>query len=322
MSQFASIIRKYLSILSVILIFGCAKEPEFDAPMVQTGSVTQITEQGVTLVGLVTYAGRGDAEVGFVWDVNPNPIVGTASKVSLPNVSKGAIEARVTYGLENLVTYYVRAYGKSGNQMVYGESTSFISLGSQIPTISGFSPLQGGAGTTITITGNNFSNTVSNVQVRLSGIPLVVLSSSGTSIEAQIPPVFNFSGPLPLTVTISNVSVTAAQPFTMAGPRVTGFTPNKGIGGDTLTVSGIGFSTTMSQDAVWIGPTKLTLLTASANKLKAILPLDIVPIEDRVYVYVNLIRCESQANFTVGCHGKCWRLHRLNQILLTVQYNS
>jgi RHS repeat-associated protein len=66
------------------------------------------------------------------------------------------------------------------------------------PTITGFTPSQGRAGTNVTITGQNFEPVLANNQVTFNGVPASVLSSTSTTLIVTVPPTAT-TGPIAVT---------------------------------------------------------------------------------------------------------------------------
>lgn len=62
-----------------------------------------------------------------------------------------------------------------------------ISANAQVPTISTFSPLSGPIGTVVTISGTNFSNTLSNNIVFFGATKASILTASSTSLTVTVP---------------------------------------------------------------------------------------------------------------------------------------
>jgi gliding motility-associated-like protein len=66
-------------------------------------------------------------------------------------------------------------------------STDFTVICSPVPTITSFSPASGPAGTSVTITGTNFSTTPADNLVDFNGVSAIVTASTSTSITAEVP---------------------------------------------------------------------------------------------------------------------------------------
>jgi hypothetical protein len=80
----------------------------------------------------------------------------------------------------------------------------------QIPTISSFSPNSGPVGTTVTITGTNFSSTPSNNIVYFGGAKATVNTASATSLTVTVPIGATF---MPITVTANDLTAYSDRPF-------------------------------------------------------------------------------------------------------------
>lgn len=104
------------------------------------------------------------------------------------------------------------------------------------PTISGFLPLNGGPGTMVTISGQNFTNASSVVFNSNNATAFTVVNN--TTITATVP-----AGAVtgPISVTTPGGTIASAQTF-FGTPVITGFSPSTGVVGIPVTISGINFS--------------------------------------------------------------------------------
>src|SRR4029079_174645 len=104
------------------------------------------------------------------------------------------------------------------------------------PTISSFSPVSGVAGTVVTITGTNLAGPTA---ATFNGTPAVAINGiSATQVKATVAPGAT-SGKIALT-SIAGTAHSAAN-FTIPF-AITSFSPQSGLPGDTVTITGIGFS--------------------------------------------------------------------------------
>ncbi|MBL7860947.1 MAG: VCBS repeat-containing protein, partial [Cyclobacteriaceae bacterium] len=83
------------------------------------------------------------------------------------------------------------------------------------PLITSFNPTSGPVGTTVTITGENFSPTPANNMVTFNGIAAVVTASTPTSITTSVPAGATTGV---LSVTVSGATGISATPFTVTSP--------------------------------------------------------------------------------------------------------
>jgi len=107
--------------------------------------------------------------------------------------------------------------------------------GGSAPTISSFSPGSGPTGTSVGITGTNFTGATS---VKFNGRAVVFGVDSGTHITATVP---DGASSGRITVTTPAGTATSATNFTVT-LSVTSFTPTSGLMGSNVYISGTGFS--------------------------------------------------------------------------------
>jgi uncharacterized repeat protein (TIGR03803 family)/YD repeat-containing protein len=208
---------------------------------------------------LIVQAGSSVAQSAGNFTVNPFSITSFAPQSGLesdsvtitgrgfvnPTVQFGGISATVTASTSTSITVTVPAGAVSGPLVVQsvnlsswgGRSSETAGNFTVIPwTITNFAPQTGTQGDSITISGTNFSNPV----VTFDGVQAQVLTSSPTSITVVVP-----NG---LTVGTHSIEVTnrgstkIAGSFAFVAPyTITGYTPQSGIAGDKVTITGSGF---------------------------------------------------------------------------------
>ena len=91
---------------------------------------------------------------------------------------------------------------------------AFITVGEVVaiaqPTITSFSPASGPIGTTVTITGTNFSSTAASNIVYFGAVKATVSAASATSLTVTVPSGATYQ---PITVTTNGLTAYAAKPF-------------------------------------------------------------------------------------------------------------
>ena len=103
-------------------------------PAVLTDSVTNISPTSATVGGKVTDDGYGlVAERGVVYSTNPNPTIENNKVVS--SSGKGTFTCNLS-NLQEVTTYYVRAYAINQKGTAYGEEKSFTTTAIAIPTVT------------------------------------------------------------------------------------------------------------------------------------------------------------------------------------------
>ena len=107
--------------------------------------------------------------------------------------------------------------------------------------ITSFDPVSGPVGATVTVYGTGFSATPANNLVKFNGTTATVSASDAGSISTTVP-----SGATTgrITVTVGGNTATSAQDFVVTipgAPTITGFTPDRGASGTTVSVTGTNF---------------------------------------------------------------------------------
>ncbi|MBL0211438.1 MAG: IPT/TIG domain-containing protein [Holophagaceae bacterium] len=115
-------------------------------------------------------------------------------------------------------------------------STSFI-VAVPAPTITGFNPTSGVVGTSVAVSGTNFSGASA---VTFNGIAASFTIEDSTQLTATVPA--TASGPI--TVTTPGGTATSASSFTVTvpAPAITGFSPASGSVGSIVVITGTNFS--------------------------------------------------------------------------------
>ena len=138
------------------------------------------------------------------------------------------------------------------------------------PTISSFSPQSAGLGSTITITGTNFSTTAANNVVTINGVTATVTAATATQLSVTVPAC---SGTGDVKVTVGSTTATAASQFTFVSPpTITSIWPLSGGYGSTVVITGTNFSTTAANNKVTINGVDATVTAATATQLTVTVP--------------------------------------------------
>jgi YD repeat-containing protein len=166
---------------------------------------------------------------------------------------------------------------ETGETAVYqydavGNVLSISRQSSAIVSIITFTPSSGPVGTTVTISGTGFTSTLGQNTVTFNGLAAVLTAASFTQLIAQVP-----SGATtgPISVTTPTGSATSGTPFTIATSSaltITGFSPNVGTLGTSVTIYGTGFSNTLGQNTVMFNGVAAVLTAASFTELIAQVP--------------------------------------------------
>ncbi len=135
-----------------------------------------------------------------------------------------------------------------------------------VPTITSFTPTSAKTGQVVTITGTNLSGANS-------------IKFGGTNASS-----FTITSPTSISAVIGSGTSGSVQVSTLAGtatlagftyipvPTLLSFSPSKAAPGSTVSFSGTGFSTNALNNDVWIGATKATVISSTANSISTIVP--------------------------------------------------
>src|SRR5437588_3467332 len=135
------------------------------------------------------------------------------------------------------------------------------------PTITGFAPTSGPVGTSVTISGTNFTGATA---VRFNGTSASFTVNSASAITATVP-----SGATtgPLSVTTAGGTASSAGSFTVTvphpPPKITSLTPTNAPVGTSVTISGTNFT---GATAVQFNGTSASFTVNSASAITATVP--------------------------------------------------
>lgn len=134
-----------------------------------------------------------------------------------------------------------------------GTEETFTVITAPAPTIASFDPLFGSEGTTVTITGTNFSTTPSENIVTFNGIAATVTASTATEITTTVPA---GAATGPLQVSTLGLTATATGDFSICTPPPV---PTIARDGNVLTSSADDFNQWLKDGAEISGATNKTL---------------------------------------------------------------
>jgi len=138
------------------------------------------------------------------------------------------------------------------------------------PTITSFTPSSGPIGTSVTITGTNFSTSFSNT-VEFNGVPATITASTATSLTVTVP-VGATTGPIEVTIGCNTVN---AGNFSIGEvPTIISFNPPADQVGATVVISGTNFDPIAASNTIRFNSVDAaTPSAASATSLTVILPV-------------------------------------------------
>jgi hypothetical protein len=120
------------------------------------------------------------------------------------------------------------------------------------PVITVLIPDAGGTGTTVSIQGQNLSSVQGQAQVTFGGVQASIIGNIGNTIQAVVPAGIGF-GPTSVVVQLGAHPTNALQFDVVPAPVLTAITPNTGITGQTVKISGANFGLFQANSTVYFG---------------------------------------------------------------------
>lgn len=136
------------------------------------------------------------------------------------------------------------------------------------PVFTTVAPLSGPAGTTVTITGENFSVNADEVVVMFNGKPAVVETVAEKKITVKVP---IGAGTGAVKITVNDQAATGPE-FTEQNLGVAALVPNNGLAGAKLVVQGVGFSTIAAENQISFNGLPAVVSAATATTLEVTVP--------------------------------------------------
>ena len=278
------------TLLLFFFFYGCQEEEiSLEYPKVRTLAVTDITQEGAVFRGEVLLAGKQEVlETGFVWQEGAAPLLGSSDqKVLTKPVSEGKFSATIHTTLKPDTKYYVKAYAKSKDYLVYGQVQSFVSQGSKAPEILSIQPESGVWGDTVRITGSNFSYRKESNFIQFGDIQAQVMSATDSLLITTVP-VGQNEEKVAVSVTISGSTATKSPEFTYLMPSISSFSPTEGTFNDTIEIKGTNLHGSHLLE-IKFGTTVVVPFDISRNHIKVTVPTSL----NRAETKISLISRES-----------------------------
>jgi YD repeat-containing protein len=197
----------------------------------------------------------------------------TAANISLDAASSGP----VLYAYD-AIGRLIQVTDPSGDAAIYhydpvGNITSIERPGASVVSISGFTPVSGAVGASVTIYGTGFSTSSANT-ITFGGGQVTATAATPNQLTVTVP-----AGAATSQLGLSNAagSATSADTFTVTAaptgaPTITSFTPAVGVAGTPVTITGTNFDPIAGNDRVTANLAFMSVSTATATSLTAPIP--------------------------------------------------
>jgi hypothetical protein len=307
---------KFLTTTTEVQIGG---KPASAFTMINDSTVTAIVGAGTSGSVSVTTRGGTATKSGFnilpgITSFTPTAAAEgdtvTIYGTNLWAVNDVGFGAGRTYFVEDIsytiIKVKVESDATSGNVTLYSTYGSTSLPGFTFiprPVITSISPVMGGKGTIMTITGRNFENVFS---VTIGGVaPAKYTVVSPTSIIAELGDgasgavTVKTRGGLSINV-IPGGNTFQVFAYTTA-PSINHFSPSAGAVGSEVTITGANFDPVAANNIVYFGPVRSKVNEATRNTLKVIVPAGAA--YQRITVTARNLTAYSGKPFVVTFNG-------------------
>jgi hypothetical protein len=163
--------------------------------------LTQPPDQTVMVGGSATFnvTASGTLPLAYQWNFNGTNIVGaTNTSLTLTNVQ--------LYQAGNYTVLVTNAYGS----ILSSNAVLTVNLPPPVPVITGFSPISGPVGISVTISGTNFNPVAASNIVYFGAVRATVSAASATNLVVTVPVEASYA---PITETVNGLTAYANAPF-------------------------------------------------------------------------------------------------------------
>jgi hypothetical protein len=141
----------------------------------------------------------------------------------------------------------------------------------QRPVITAVKPSSAGPSEKMTIEGNGFSEHAGDTKVLVAGKPAKLVSSKSTELQLKLPAQVP-SGSQDLLVSVNSVESKPFKVSVKSTPQITWVNMLAANPGNTVIISGSGFSAVPSENTVTVGKTPARVTAATTSSITFIIP--------------------------------------------------
>ena len=287
-----------LLVFMVVVMTACEKEiiSERDYPRMAILEELQQDESGVTFSGaFITEGTETVIDKGFVWVYQKEYFFNPGNT---PSIEDSRVSAGPGYVSESFSastdadfirgnTYYVRAYARTENHIVYSNGISFESTYNKPPAeILEFVPAQAMWRDTITLRGKHLSFIEENLSVKFGTMDARVLSCTDSSISVIVPKIWN-QPEVSISLDVYDQSLLFDDPFQFLYPQVFDFSPKVGTHQDVITITGSDFPENASDIVVSLNDRYVSVLEHSNSHIVVSIPATVMAPE--AYVTTEIL---------------------------------
>jgi len=266
-------------------VYGDVKE--FPLPLLTAASVTPTKGKAgdqVTITGLNFSTTPGENEVTF-----------SDKSATVVSSTTTSLVVEVPDGITDPVYYEnITINVNTGGQLVTATEAFKI-----LPTVLDFSPKNGTFGTTVVLTGKDFSPISA---IKIGGKDASAYSISYGTLSFNVPPSVTISKPK-IQLIMENEVIEVSGEFTINTPTITSVTPMIGLGGSQVSIIGTGFNIgdfLFSYNTVKFGTLEAVAFNSGPNEITAKVPPGLSPGTYKISVSTGVHTVTYGPNYTLA----------------------
>ncbi|MBI9062583.1 MAG: IPT/TIG domain-containing protein [Marinilabiliaceae bacterium] len=264
---------------ALVLIFcvTCQKEvvESREYPRISTLEVTDVSAEGATFYAEILSSGTtAITEYGFIWDTIPVLNYDHSEKmVRKETLSKKKFNCRINASLIKDRSYFLKAFVRTKDYLVFGEAVTFVSNGSIPPKIYSFSPHTGHWGDTVSIKGERFS--FKSNEVKFGQLKAHVAFNSDSLIKVIVPAEVN-DAQVRIFIKTYDSSSGTKDSFHYLQPQLESFYPTLITFNDTVVIRGKNFNPHRTNTSVKLDSRDVPIAFLSDSLMKFVVPTNIM----------------------------------------------
>jgi len=264
----------FILIFFSLLIITCRKDEvnSRNYPRVRTIGVSEIDAKGIKVSGTIYTSGKEEViEYGFAWSKYQYFTLSDNQKIVGNQQPVGVFSARINYGLETGLDYYVCAYARTKSQTIFGNAHKFKSQGSEPPVVYSIEPDTATWLDTITIKGRGFSSKVYFNTAKIGGVQCQVIACTDTSLIVSIAPdVLQYEADV--AVTCSGQTAINKPILKLIKPIITSISPQTGDAGTKIIILGKNFHPNKFANIVLFDAIAAPITNSTTTKIETEVP--------------------------------------------------
>ncbi|UZR99158.1 IPT/TIG domain-containing protein [Chondrinema litorale] len=245
----------------------------------------------------------GDSAIqnyGFVWGDADSEL--SISNSAVVTFSEELLSKTFSYNAISDFTngnlYSVRPFASINDEIVYGTSVTFESMGSNQAQVFDYNPKTVNLGDTVFVSGEYLTLNKNSLNVYFGNVKIETFGNTEDGFSFRVPLDYRYFGEINFTIISGKSELLSNGQLYINSPIITDFNPKEGFPGITkIEILGTGFKT--SNNSVKIGNTSATILEQSDTRLLIQTPYTLNAGEYTLTVVVNGRNTVSKDNFTV-----------------------